>query len=59
MMAAGGDTQDDRSHDYERQESDSRANEFIPRDVKIGVVHNQCSFRVRVTEKRQTELERA
>jgi hypothetical protein len=58
-MVAGGDTQDNCSHDYKRQESDSRADEFEPRDVKIGVVHNQCSFRIRVKEKRQTEFERA
>ena len=51
-MAAGGDTQDDRSHSYDRQELDPRADKVELRDVKIGVVHNQCSFRIIVTEKR-------
>ena len=51
-MATGGDTQDERSHDYDIQELDPRTDEFEPRDVKVGVVHNQCSFRVIVTEKR-------
>ena len=58
-MAAGGDTKDDRSRDYDRQELDPRADKLEPRDVKLGIVHNQSSFRTIVTEKRETEFESA
>jgi len=58
-MASGGDTQDDRSRDYDGQELDPRADKFESRDVKLGVVHDQCSFRTTVTEKRETEFESA
>lgn len=58
-MAAEWDTQDDRSRDYDIQELDQRADKFEPRDVKLGVVHNQCSFRTIVTEKREPEFESA